>query len=41
MAELIDRYQQDPALILQALGRPGLMLTRRSAALGVSPQVGR
>ena len=40
MAELIDSYQQDPAL-LQALKRPGLMLTRRSPALGVSPQGGR
>ena len=38
MAELIDRYQQDPALVLQALSRPDLMLTHRSAALGVSPQ---
>jgi hypothetical protein len=41
MVELIDRHQQDPALTLQALGHSGLMLTRRSPALGVSPQGGR
>jgi hypothetical protein len=41
MDELIDSHQQDPALILQALSHPGLMLTRKSSALGVSPQGGR
>ncbi|ABI45375.1 hypothetical protein [Synechococcus sp. CC9311] len=41
MAELIDSHQQAPTLILQALRRPGLMLSLRSAALIVLPQRGR
>ncbi|WP_256381376.1 MULTISPECIES: hypothetical protein [unclassified Synechococcus] len=38
MAELIDSHQQAHALILQALRRPGLMLSLRSAASPYLPQ---
>ena len=41
MAELIASHQQAAPLILQALRRPGLMLSLRSAASIVLPKGGR